>query len=122
MGAKVIERHFTKDRTFKGSDHAASLELPGLKKLIRDIRIIENAKGHPVKVIEYSETECIKKLLKSIVSACVIKKDQIITKDMLTTKGPGTGISPMYIESIIGKRCIVDIECDKIITHEMLGL
>jgi sialic acid synthase SpsE len=118
LGAKIIERHFTLDRTMKGGDHAASLEPQGLTKLIRDIRIIEEAMGSFDKIRLPSEEKCFIKLSKSLVSTRNISKGEIITRDMLTTKGPGSGISPMDINSIIGKTAKKDIEEDVVLYNE----
>ena len=62
MGANVIERHFTLDRSLRGSDHAASLEVPGLQKLVRDIRAFERSVGDGIKVIYDGEVPMRKKL------------------------------------------------------------
>jgi sialic acid synthase len=112
LGSKIVERHFTLDRTMKGGDHAASLEEPGLIKLIRDIRIMEDALGSPCKRRLLNEKACFLKLAKSIVSTRAIKKGEVITRDMLTTKGPGSGISPMRMNEIMGKHASKDIEED----------
>lgn len=112
MGAKVIESHFTLDRTMKGGDHAASLEPDGLKKLIRDIHVFEKSTGSFDKTITMSELPCMKKLRKSLVSSKTITKDQIITSDMLTVKGPGTGICPSRMNEIIGKKAKINIDED----------
>ena len=118
LGAKIIERHFTLDRTMKGGDHAASLEPQGFVKMVRDIRAIEDAMGSFQKEIQESEAPVFKKLSKSIVSAIDITKGITITSEMLTTKGPGTGISPMRINDIIGKTSTRDITEDQIIKEE----
>ena len=115
LGSKIIERHFTLDRTMKGGDHAASLEEPGLTKLIRDIRVVEEALGSDEKRKLLSEEKCFIKLSKSIVSTRDLKKGEIITRDMLTTKGPGSGISPKRMGFIIGKTINRDIEEDSVI-------
>ena len=115
LGAKIIERHFTLDRTMKGGDHAASLEPQGFVKMVRDIRAVEDAMGKSQKEIQPSEAPVFKKLSKSIVSAIDITSGIPITIEMLTTKGPGTGISPMRINEIIGKTSIRDIAKDQII-------
>ena len=118
LGAKIIERHFTLDRTMKGGDHAASLEPQGFAKMVRDIRAIEDAMGSSQKEIQESETPVFKKLAKSIVSAIDIPSGTPITTEMLTTKGPGTGISPMRMNEIIGKTSMRDIAKDQIINEE----
>jgi len=118
LGAKIIERHFTLDRTMKGGDHAASLEPQGFAKMVRDIRAIEDAMGISQKEIQESEMPVFKKLAKSIVSTVNIKSGIPITIEMLTTKGPGTGISPMRIKDIIGKKSMRDIAEDHVIMEE----
>ena len=82
LGAKIIERHFTLDRTMKGGDHAASLEPQGFAKMVRNIHAIEDAMGKPNKEIQYSETPIYKKLAKSIVSTIKITSGTPITNNM----------------------------------------
>ena len=118
LGAKIIERHFTLDRTMKGGDHAASLEPQGFAKMVRDIRAVEESMGSFKKEIQKSEPPVFKKLAKSIVSAVEIKVGQKITIEMLTTKGPGTGISPTRIPELIGKITMKDIPADEVINNE----
>jgi sialic acid synthase len=117
LGAMVIERHFTLDRTMKGGDHAASLEEPGLTKLIRDIRVIETALGSDAKRRLPEEQACFVKLAKSIVSTQRIPEGTLLTRDMLTTKGPGDGISPTMLRYILEKKATTtkDIEEDVVI-------
>ncbi len=115
LGAKIIERHFTLDRTMKGGDHAASLEPGGFAKMVRDIRHIEAALGNGIKTVQESENAVFKKLAKSIVTAVAIPSGTPLTREMLTTKGPGTGISPMRLNELIGKRLNTDLAADMII-------
>jgi sialic acid synthase len=117
MGAKVIERHFTIDRTMKGGDHAASLEESGLTTLIRDIHAVERASGDGVKIRCEAELPCFTKLSKSCVSTVAIEKGTVVTREMLTTKGPGSGISPMYLENVVGMRAMRDIDVDVVLNH-----
>ena len=118
LGAKIIERHFTLDRTMKGGDHAASLEPHGFSKMVRDIRHIEDAMGIAEKELQESEKPIFKKLAKSIVTSKYIKKGEKITFEMLTTKGPGSGISPTMFNDLIGKSLNKDIEEDVVIKNE----
>ena len=118
LGAKIIERHFTLDRTMKGGDHAASLEPQGFAKMVRDIRAVEESMGSFKKEIQKSEPPVFKKLAKSIVSAVEIKIGEKITNEMLTTKGPGTGISPTRISELIGKITTKNIPADEVINNE----
>ncbi|MCF7808985.1 MAG: N-acetylneuraminate synthase family protein [Candidatus Marinimicrobia bacterium] len=117
MGAKIVERHFTLDRTMKGGDHAASLEPTGFGKMVRDIRHIEEAQGSFKKDIQPSEGSIFKKLAKSVVSATEIKTGTTLKKDMLTTKGPGTGISPSRIDELVGKQVKRDIPADTVLSE-----
>lgn len=112
MGAKLIERHFTLDRTWKGGDHAASLEPTGLGKLIRDIHTVEEALGDGVKVQQPGEQAVLVKLAKSIVSAVDIPAGTTLTREMLTTKGPGDGIGPMRMAEVVGKKTTRAIKAD----------
>ena len=118
LGAKIIERHFTLDRTMKGGDHAASLEPHGFSKMVRDIRHIEDAMGIEEKELQESEKPIFKKLAKSLVTAQDIKKGDEITLDMLTTKGPGSGVSPTKFNDVIGKSLNKDLPVDVVIKDE----
>ena len=118
LGARIIERHFTLDRTMKGGDQAASLEPQGFSKMVRDIRAVEEAMGSFEKEIQDSELPVFKKLAKSVVSAVAIKAGTPIQKEMLTTKGPGTGISPTRLSELIGKITTKDIPADEVIKNE----
>jgi sialic acid synthase SpsE len=120
LGACVIERHFTLDRTMQGPDHAASLEPTGLKKLVRDIRAIEMALGEKEKKVLERERPIRMRLAKSIVASKKIKKGTILTQDLITQKSPGSGLSPIWIDRIIGKRLRRDLEEDEIIKKEDL--
>ena len=118
LGAKIIERHFTLDRTMKGGDHAASLEPQGFSKMVRDIRHIEEAMGSSDKKVQDSEAPVFRKLSKSIVSSVDINSGDTITSDMLTAKGPGTGISPMRLNELIGKLSKINIPADQVIMED----
>lgn len=120
LGACVVERHFTLDRTMKGPDHAASLEPTGLYKLVRDIRGVERARGSFEKRIQESEISIRTRLAKSVVSKVPISKGTVITREMLTIKGPGTGLPPRYIYVLPGKRAVKDIPEDSVIKSDMI--
>ena len=115
LGAAVVERHITLDRTMKGGDHAASLEGDGLRKLVRNIRAFEKARGNGVKVMYESEIPIRQKLAKSVVSTVLIPAGTTITDEMITTKGPGTGIPANRIREIPGSRAARDIAEDEVI-------
>lgn len=103
LGACIIERHFTLDRTMPGPDHAASLEPPGLQKQIRDIRIIEVALGTNTRSMSRGELLTRHALGKSLAAARAIRRGQLIEWDMLTALSPGTGVSPQRATELIGK-------------------
>ena len=115
MGAKVIEKHFTLDKSMEGPDHKASLEPNELKSMIDNIRIVEKAFGDGVKKPTPSELLNVAITRKSIVANKPIKKGEIFTIQNITTKRPGTGITPMRWNELIGKRSSKDYKEDELI-------
>jgi len=115
LGATVIEKHFTLDRTLPGPDHAASLEPGELKAMVKAIRNIEKAMGDGVKKPSHSETKNIAIARKSIVAKIHIQKGERFSEDNLTVKRPGTGISPMEWDDLIGKYAEKDYQPDNLI-------
>lgn len=115
MGASVIEKHFTLNRNMEGPDHRASLEPDELIDMVNAIRNIEQALGSGKKVVSNSERKNIAIARKSIVAACPIKKGEILTELNLTVKRPGTGISPMRWEEVVGTNAIKDFSEEDLI-------
>lgn len=115
LGAKVIEKHFTLDKTMEGPDHKASLEPQELKAMVDAIRNIEQALGTGEKHVSQSERPNIVVARKSIVAARDIKKGELLTEENITVKRPGNGISPMLWDSVIGTRAIKDFPYDHLI-------
>ena len=115
MGATTIEKHFTVNRNLSGPDHFASLDPKNLKKMIESIRNVEIAKGMQTKKISKSEIKNIKIGRKSIVASKKIMKGEIFTKNNLTIKRPGIGISPKYYDKILGKKANFIFEKDDLI-------
>lgn len=115
LGATVIEKHFTIDRNLPGPDHKASLEPAELKAMVSAIRHIEQALGDGIKRVSDSERENMAVARKSIVAACPIKEGELLTEDNLTVKRPGTGLSPMLWEKVIGTRAVKDYEEEDLI-------
>ena len=108
-GATVIEKHFTLDRTLPGPDHPASLEPDELKRLVIAIRNVQRAIGDGVKQPASARERGNRDVArKSIVAARAIRTGEIFTEENLTTKRPGTGISPMRWPEIIGTRATRD--------------
>jgi N,N'-diacetyllegionaminate synthase len=115
LGASVIEKHFTIDRNLTGPDHKASLEPAELKSMIASIRKIEEAMGNGIKRVMSSEISNLVSARKSIVTKVSIKKGEVFTFDNLTTKRPGTGVSPIKIDEIIGTKSVRDYAPDELI-------
>ena len=120
LGACVVERHFTKDRTLPGPDHAASLEPIGLEKLVRDIRHIEVALGSPDKTIADAELPVRARLGKSVVAAEDIPVGAILKAEMLGAKSPGDGIPANHLERLIGRVAAVEVHADTLLPTEAL--
>jgi N,N'-diacetyllegionaminate synthase len=115
LGAQVIEKHFTLDRNMQGPDHKASLEPNELKAMVTAIRNIEQALGTGRKSISESECANICVARKSIVAKTNIKKGEVLTDNNLTVKRPGSGISPMQWEIVIGTKAIKNYQPDELI-------
>lgn len=120
MGASIIERHFTLDRTMDGPDHSASLEPTGLKKLVRDIENIEESRGSDVRYMTRGEYNNRRSLSKSLVADKTLKEGEEIAREDLTAKSPAKGISPQELYDIVGKETQRKIQKDEIIQREAL--
>jgi N,N'-diacetyllegionaminate synthase len=118
LGACVIEKHFTLDRTLPGPDHRASLEPDELRELVRAIRDVEKALGTGIKR-PTPEEETIKKVVrKSVVAVTDIPEGTRITPEMVNLKRPGTGIEPRYLELVIGRKAQNHIKDGQVITFD----
>jgi N,N'-diacetyllegionaminate synthase len=104
MGASCIEKHFTLDSNMDGPDHKASLQPEQLAEMVRAIRNIEKALGSHIKKPSKSELSNLQIVRKSIIAKTPIKKGEVFTQANLSTKRPGTGISPMKWDEIIGTK------------------
>lgn len=102
MGARVIEKHFTLDRTMEGPDHRASLEPDELAALVSACRHVEAALGDGVKDVADAERANIEVARKSIVASRAIAAGEIFTEDNITVKRPGNGISPLFWDKVLG--------------------
>jgi N-acetylneuraminate synthase/N,N'-diacetyllegionaminate synthase len=120
LGATVIEKHFTLDKTLPGPDHAASLEPQELTQMVTAIRNVETALGSYAKKPTRSEKEIMKLVRKSIVANQSIKKGELIKKNMVTIKRPGIGLPPALIGQILGKRTKKPIKKDELIRLNMV--
>jgi len=115
LGATIIEKHFTINKNLPGPDHKTSLEPSELKAMVTAIRNIESALGDGSKRLTPSESSNIIAVRKSIVAKATIKKGELFTADNITTKRPGSGISPMLWDQIINTKSKRDFDNDEII-------
>jgi len=115
MGASIIEKHFTLDKNMKGPDHQASLEPEELKAMVVAIKNTEKALGDGLKIPSKSEKSNMINARKSIVANQTIKKGDILTEENIVVKRPGSGISPMNWDEVIGSIAEKDYLIDEII-------
>lgn len=121
LGACVIEKHFTLDRKLPGPDHAASLEPKELKAMVQGIRNIEKAiSGSGIKEPSRSEKKNIPIGRKSIHTKNDVSKGSIIKEADLIMLRPGTGISPMKIHEVLGRKTKVDIKENSLLDFNLL--
>lgn len=115
LGATIIEKHFTLDKNMQGPDHKASLEPHELKAMVKAIRSVEKALGDGVKKPSCSEAKNIRVARKSIVASRDIQRGEFFSAANITAKRPGTGLSPMLWDHVIGKRARHDFREDELI-------
>ena len=121
LGAVLVEKHFTLDKTLKGNDHYHAMDPEDAKSILAGIERMDMLRGSGELRCLDSETVARANARRSIVSAGFIKKGTVITAGMLTFKRPGTGISPDAIDDVIGLTAAVDIEDDTIIQENMIS-
>jgi len=115
LGAEVIEKHLTLDNSMAGPDHRASLNPDQLKSMVSCIRNIEIGMGSQIKKLTESERKNKLVARKSIIALCEIKKGDRFSEKNLTTKRPGTGISPLLWDTVLGKIADRDYKKDELI-------
>ncbi len=120
LGAKVVEKHFTLDRNMPGPGHKFCVEPAEFKKMVKNIRLTETALGSAeIKIYEVEKT-ARQNARRSIVANRDIKKGEKITNDLIGIRRPGTGLSPAFIDLVIGKTANSDIKKDSQISLEQL--
>ncbi len=122
LGARVIEKHFTLNRSLSGPDHQASLEPDELKQMVKAIRDVERAMGNGLKRPTVEEEENKKVARRSIVASVDIPEGVIITEEMLDFKRAGTGIEPKYLEKVCGARAKDGFKKDEAISFDGIDL
>lgn len=121
MGACIIEKHITIDKNLPGPDHKASLSPNELIEMVKSIRIVEKSMGNGLKTITKNEEDIMKSVRKSIVLKRDAPKGSVIIEDMIEVKRPGTGIEPLYLEYIIGKKIRCNLRKGDVLKWEMLN-
>ena len=121
MGASVIEKHFTLDRSMEGPDHPFAIEPDELAELVRACREIESAMGDGRKLgPSAEEQEFYEKARRSLHAACDIAAGTILTESMVTCKRPGYGIKPKHLPLVLGRPIKVAVAADQWVTWEMV--
>lgn len=120
MGACVIEKHFTVDKSLPGPDHKASLDPDELKDIVKAIRALERVLGSSEKRPTASEKEIMGIVRKSVVASQDIPEGATMTRDMLEIKRPEGGIKPKFITDINGKKARISLKKDDLITWKAL--
>ncbi|MBN1902432.1 N-acetylneuraminate synthase [Candidatus Sumerlaeota bacterium] len=116
MGAVIIEKHFTTDKNLQGPDHQASMEPQELKAMVQAIRNVEKALGTGIKRPSASEEEVKACVRKSLTARRDIAAGERIAGEDIYLKRPGTGISPKFINVVIGKKLVAPLKKDEIMT------
>lgn len=116
LGARVIEKHLTLDRTMEGPDHRTSLEPDELKDFVAHIRNVETALGTGEKVSFKSEREIATVARKSVVTLLPVRKGERFAAKNIGVKRPGTGLPPKRYDTVIGMRATRDIPADTLLT------
>jgi sialic acid synthase SpsE len=121
LGAAVVEKHFTLDRSLPGPDHPFAIEPGELREMVRQIREVEAALGDGMKLGPApEELEMHAKARRSLIAACAIPRGAVIERSMITIKRPGFGIRPKLVDLVVGRVAKVDIAEDAVLTWEMV--
>lgn len=113
LGARVVEKHFTLNRTLKGTDHAFSLEPQGLRKMIRDLDRLHLAMGDGQKRQFVSEKDPLQKMGKKMVLVRAMPSGAVLTLEDIAFKSPGDGMAPWMIDQVVGKKLMKDMNADE---------
>ncbi|MBE9543828.1 MAG: N-acetylneuraminate synthase family protein [Proteobacteria bacterium] len=121
LGARVVEKHFTLNHTWKGTDHAFSLEPIGFRKMVRDLERVKAAIGNGVKQVHESEKNPIIKMGKKLVAARDLPAGCTIRREDIALKSPGDGLPPYELDKVIGRVTRQELKEDDDITYEILN-
>jgi N-acetylneuraminate synthase/sialic acid synthase len=121
LGARVVEKHFTLNHTWKGTDHAFSLEPIGFQKMVRDLKRARVAMGDGVKRVYDSEVTPMVKMGKQLVAARDLPAGHALRREDIAIKSPGGGLQPYEIDKIVGRTTRATLKADDTITFEVLN-
>jgi sialic acid synthase len=121
LGARVVEKHFTLDRTMRGTDHAFSLEPAGLRKLVRDLRRARLAMGDGEKRPFESEVAPIRKMSKQLVARTALPAGHVLTADDVAARSPGGGLTPDRLDEVLGRALASAVSADEALSLELLS-
>ncbi len=120
LGGRIVEKHFTLNRAWKGTDQSFSLEPQGLEKMIRDLRRTRRALGDGQKRIYPSETAATVKMGKKLVAARDLAPGETLTADDIASRSPGDGVPPCELDKFIGRRLRQAVSADQALSFEMI--
>lgn len=120
LGAEVIEKHFTLDKTLPGNDHYHAGDPEDFKKAINNFRWIDTVLGNPEKTVLDCELVPRREARRSLVLTRDMRVGEVIKKEDVMPKRPGTGISPVYADIIVGRKVVKDLKEDTILTWDMV--
>ncbi len=122
MGARIIEKHFTYDKTLQGNDHYHSMDRQDLAKLVTQLDFVKTIAGSPVIGCQPSEEIARRNARRSLVSTRRIELGEVIREEDITCKRPGTGIPPSFLEHVIGGTALAYIEEDEVLQYGKIRL
>ena len=112
LGSRMVEKHFTINRAWKGSDQAFSLERDGMRRMVRDLKRARISLGDGVKRVYPSEKKPLEKMAKKIVAARDLPAGHVLRREDLALKSPNDGLPPYEMDNLIGKRLLVPLKVD----------
>ena len=120
LGARMVEKHFTLNRAWKGSDQAFSLERGGMRRMVRDLQRARISLGDGIKRVYPSEMKPLEKMAKKIVAARDLPAGHVLTRDDLALKSPNDGLPPYELDNLFGKRLRVALKADATLAHNQV--
>ncbi len=118
LGSRIVEKHFTLNHTWKGTDHALSLEPIGMNKMVRDLQRARLAVGDGIKRALPIEIPALNKMGKKLVAARPLPQGHILEEADIAVRSPGDGLPPTALESLIGRRLLRSLDLDATLTHD----